>query len=184
VLDTLRYIRREHKEAYENLQKILQVSDLVKFAKWIPTPDESERSLKEAYNFVNDTTALAIENEQEKFARAQSELLRKLRWAKIQQHQIKGIDGLNLDDIENELNKGARFVTFTCCISVIVTTFTLNSGIYFIRPNEKPIKKSWAFLIISALFGWWGIPWGPLLTINAIKHAVSGKDVSTMVMNG
>jgi hypothetical protein len=55
ILETLRYIRREHKEAYEQLQKILQVSDLVKFAKWIPTSDESEKSLKDAYAFVEQT---------------------------------------------------------------------------------------------------------------------------------
>jgi hypothetical protein len=55
VLDTLRYMRREQKEVYEKLQAMLQISDLVKFAKWKPTPDESEKSLKDAYVFVEQT---------------------------------------------------------------------------------------------------------------------------------
>jgi hypothetical protein len=55
VLETLRYMRREQKEVFEKLQSMLQVSDLVKFAKWKPTPDESEKSLKDAYIFVEQT---------------------------------------------------------------------------------------------------------------------------------
>jgi len=37
------------------LQQILQLADLVKFAKWNPLPDEHELSLKNAYLFVNQT---------------------------------------------------------------------------------------------------------------------------------
>jgi len=55
ILDTLRYMRREKKETYEKLQNILRTSDLVKFAKWQPLPDESEKSLKDAFVFVEKT---------------------------------------------------------------------------------------------------------------------------------
>jgi len=55
ILDTLRYMRREKKEAYEKLQNMLRISDLVKFAKWKPLPDESEQSLRDAFVFVEQT---------------------------------------------------------------------------------------------------------------------------------
>lgn len=43
------------KELYENLRKMLQLADLVKFAKWHTTPDENESALTTAYEFVNST---------------------------------------------------------------------------------------------------------------------------------
>lgn len=39
----------------ENLKQILGVADLVKFAKYIPMPDENDLSLMNAYFFVNQT---------------------------------------------------------------------------------------------------------------------------------
>jgi hypothetical protein len=43
------------KALYEKLRKMLQLADLVKFAKWHTTPDENERALTTAYEFVNET---------------------------------------------------------------------------------------------------------------------------------
>jgi len=45
----------EQKEQYQKLEKMLRLADLVKFAKWQPTPDENEISLLAAYNFVRET---------------------------------------------------------------------------------------------------------------------------------
>lgn len=43
------------KALYEKLSKMLQLADLVKFAKWHTTPDENEQSLITAYEFVKET---------------------------------------------------------------------------------------------------------------------------------
>lgn len=43
------------KELYDKLSKMLQLADLVKFAKWTTTPDENESALITAYEFVNQT---------------------------------------------------------------------------------------------------------------------------------
>ena len=43
------------KELYEKLRKMLQIADLVKFAKWHTTPDENESALSTAYEFVQST---------------------------------------------------------------------------------------------------------------------------------
>ena len=43
------------KELFSNLSQMLQLADLVKFAKWHTTPDENEQGLKTAYEFVNNT---------------------------------------------------------------------------------------------------------------------------------
>lgn len=43
------------KDLYTKLAKMLQLADLVKFAKWHTTPDENESALTTAYDFVNET---------------------------------------------------------------------------------------------------------------------------------
>jgi hypothetical protein len=55
ILDRLIQLRKEQKDAYIGLKQMLQLADLVKFAKWNPTPDEHELSLRNAYLFINLT---------------------------------------------------------------------------------------------------------------------------------
>ena len=43
------------KELFAKLAKMLQLADLVKFAKWHTTPDENEQALSTAYEFVQET---------------------------------------------------------------------------------------------------------------------------------
>jgi len=43
------------KDLYTRLSNMLQLADLVKFAKWHTTPDENEQGLLTAYDFVNET---------------------------------------------------------------------------------------------------------------------------------
>ena len=44
------------KDLFAKLSKMLQLADLVKFAKWHNTPDENEQSLTTAYEFVKQTS--------------------------------------------------------------------------------------------------------------------------------
>ena len=50
------------KDLYMRLKSMLQLEDLVKFAKWHTTPDENEQALTTAYDFVNETKI--VENEE------------------------------------------------------------------------------------------------------------------------
>ena len=56
TLRAMRSLLSDKKELYEQLRKMLQLADLVKFAKWTTTPDENELSLRSAYTFVKETT--------------------------------------------------------------------------------------------------------------------------------
>ncbi len=55
IFEHLHHLKFENKEAYMQLQSILRLADLVKFAKWQPAPDENEQSLYNAYSFVGKT---------------------------------------------------------------------------------------------------------------------------------
>lgn len=61
ILREMKIRLQDNRELYNQLQKMLQLADLVKFAKWRTTPDENELSLKIAYNFVHQTTPIAQE---------------------------------------------------------------------------------------------------------------------------
>ena len=50
------------KELFSKLSKMLQLADLVTFAKWHATPDENEQALTTAYEFVNSTKIVEPEN--------------------------------------------------------------------------------------------------------------------------
>ncbi len=98
--------------------------------------------------------------------------------------QIKNIEGLSTDDINRELRNGAKFVVFQYCFSIIVMTFKRGSDIYFIKAGESTIKHSIGFTLITLLFGWWGIPWGPIYTIGALFSNLSGgKDITKEILN-
>ena len=56
TLRALQPVMTEQKDLFQSLKQMLQLADLVKFAKWTTTPDENERSLRTAYDFVKETT--------------------------------------------------------------------------------------------------------------------------------
>lgn len=97
--------------------------------------------------------------------------------------KIRNIDGLSADDLQEEVNNGARFIYFAFTISLLVVTFKRTSGVYLIRPRENVLKKGTPFTILSLLFGWWGIPYGPRYTLESIRtNMKGGKNVTDEVM--
>jgi len=54
ILDIMKKVS-EADSAYKNLEQVLHLSDLVKFAKFKPLPDENDLSLVNSYLFVNQT---------------------------------------------------------------------------------------------------------------------------------
>ncbi len=98
--------------------------------------------------------------------------------------KIQGIEGLSQSEIDFELQRGAKFVLFQYCVSVVVLTFKRPSDIYFVRSNESATVKSLPFTLLSLVAGWWGIPWGPIYTIQSVYNNLNGgKDVTQQVRN-
>jgi hypothetical protein len=98
--------------------------------------------------------------------------------------KIRGIEGMKHGELEFELQRGAKFVLFQYCISVVVLTFRRPSDIYFLRQGENALIKGLPFKLLSLVTGWWGIPWGPIYTIQSIyNNSRGGKDVTLEVVN-
>ncbi len=98
--------------------------------------------------------------------------------------KIRGIESMKQGELEFEIQRGAKFVLFQYCISVIVLTFRRASDIYFLRQGENAALKGLPFTFLSLVAGWWGIPWGPIYTIQSVyNNSRGGKDVTQSVVN-
>ena len=96
---------------------------------------------------------------------------------------IVGIDRMSLQQVEQEVQAGAKFVMFQYCISIVLMTFKRPSSIYFVRVDDSVVSKSLGFSALTFLLGWWGIPWGPIYTVGSLVTNIrGGKDVTAEVM--
>lgn len=97
---------------------------------------------------------------------------------------IKNTEGLSTDQINDELQKGAKFIIFSYTISVIVITSRRTSDIYFIKADKPSSKYSWKYSLLTLFFGWWGIPFGPIFSlVSFYKNFTGGKDITQEVLN-
>lgn len=97
--------------------------------------------------------------------------------------KIKGLDGLTPQVLEFELNRGGKFVFFYYTISIVILTFRRTSPIYLMRAGEGRIGKALPFTFLTLVLGWWGIPWGPIYTIQSlVANFRGGKDVTAEVV--
>ncbi len=97
--------------------------------------------------------------------------------------KIIGIEGLTVDELNQELELGAKFVIFEYCISVLIVTFKRPTDIYFIKAHEGAMSKSLGFTMMSLFLGWWGFPWGPIYTVSSVATNLGGgRDVTDEVV--
>lgn len=94
----------------------------------------------------------------------------------------KEYEALSDAEIQYILADGGRFVVFTYTISLILVTFRQSSSVFLLRRGEWPIKHGWPYLLISLILGWWGIPWGPIYTIQSIFYAFAAKNVTAEIL--
>ncbi|MEO0535956.1 MAG: hypothetical protein AAF215_19035 [Cyanobacteria bacterium P01_A01_bin.123] len=98
--------------------------------------------------------------------------------------KIQGLEDITNHELSMEIQNGGKFVIFQYCISVVLLTFKRSSDIYFIRADESPGKQALPFTLISIFLGWWGIPWGPIYTIQSLHtNFTGGKDVTQPVLS-
>ena len=76
-----------------------------------------------------------------------------------------------------------RYVIYQYCISIVILTFKRSSGIKVIEPGKSAAVAGLPYTLISLVAGWWGIPWGPVYTIQSIyRNLRGGIDVTDYVV--
>ena len=93
--------------------------------------------------------------------------------------KIAGAEGMPLDQLNFEIQRGAKLVHYMYCVSLLVITFRRNSPVYLIRAGESRVAKGLPWTLLTLLLGWWGIPWGPIYSIQSlITNFKGGKDIT------
>ncbi len=96
---------------------------------------------------------------------------------------IRGIKGMTPEQLRFEVQRGARFVLFQYCISALVVTFRRPSDVYLVRADENAAVKGLPFTLLTLLLGWWGIPWGPIWTVQSlVTNLRGGKNVTATII--
>ncbi len=76
---------------------------------------------------------------------------------------------MSVNQLYQSLNGGGKIVIYGYCVSILAITFRLLSSPHFVKPNERLSKYRLGYNIRSLILGWWGLPWGPISTIDMIK---------------
>ncbi len=93
--------------------------------------------------------------------------------------KIVGIEGMSPDQVQFEIQRGAKLIWYQYCISILVITFRRSSDAYFLRAGESAVSKGLPWTLLSLVAGWWGIPWGPIFTIQSlVTNFQGGKDLT------
>jgi hypothetical protein len=93
--------------------------------------------------------------------------------------KILGIEGMSPDQLRFEIQRGAKLVCYQYCVSVVVITFRRSTDVYYVPAGESPVTKGLPWTLLSLVGGWWGIPWGPIYTVQSlVTNFKGGKDVT------
>jgi hypothetical protein len=96
--------------------------------------------------------------------------------------KIIGIEGMTPQQINEAISNGGRFVIYRYCISALVITFRRSSDIYFVKPGQNRVLKGMEWTLMTFFLGWWGLPWGPIYSIQSLGTNLSGgKDVTDQI---
>jgi hypothetical protein len=95
---------------------------------------------------------------------------------------IVGAEGLSLEELAEEIERGGRLVVYYSCVSVGFVTFLQPSRIHLVRAGRSALLGGLGYTLASLLLGWWGFPWGFLYTPYAIvTNLRGGKDVTATI---
>lgn len=97
---------------------------------------------------------------------------------------IKGVEGLSVGEVQDQVRQGAKFVVFGYCMSFLIITLKRSSDVTFIRAGQSAFVAGLPYTLLSLFIGWWGFPWGLVYTpMVVIQNLSGGKDVTLEVMS-
>lgn len=96
--------------------------------------------------------------------------------------EIQGIEGMSPDQLRFEIQRGAKLICYHYCISIFVMSFRRSSPVYYIPAGESARSKGVPWILLTLVAGWWGIPWGPIFSIQSlIVNFKGGKDLTAEI---
>ncbi len=101
---------------------------------------------------------------------------------------IVGAEGWTEQQILTEIGRGGKLVAYMYTFSFVIMTIKRVSAVRLIPAGSSAAVSSWPYVLITFLVGWWGIPWGPVYTIQSIWRNLRGgidvTDQSVILVEG
>jgi hypothetical protein len=72
-----------------------------------------------------------------------------------------------------------ELVRYTVACSILILTAKQASPL-MIADKDDTTKLAAIYTLISLVFGWWGIPWGPIYTVQAVYNNLRGGTRQTI----
>lgn len=82
--------------------------------------------------------------------------------------------GYNRDALLLALESGAIVVRYPYVISAVLASFELESQAVLIERPARRYTGAIRYLLLTLVFGWWGVPWGPIMTARALWCLLQG----------
>ncbi len=96
---------------------------------------------------------------------------------------IKGIEGLSVADVHQQVRQGAKFVTYGYCVSLLIVTLRRTSDVHFVKAGDSAVAGGIPYILLSLLLGWWGFPWGLIYTpMVVVQNLGGGTDVTGHIL--
>lgn len=97
--------------------------------------------------------------------------------------KVVGTEGYTPESLREEVARGGKFVIYSYNFSLVILSFKRPSNIHFVPAGKSRVKAGLPFTAIAFVFGWWGIPWGIIYTIQSLHTNFSGgKDVTDPIL--
>ena len=85
-------------------------------------------------------------------------------------------------EAEESARVAPRLVIFQYCISIGVLSFKRSSGVKVVHPGQSALLAGLPYTLASLVAGWWGLPWGPIWTLQTVARNLGGGiDVTDVV---
>ncbi len=98
--------------------------------------------------------------------------------------RILGTARLSAQEVRDKVNEGWRFLQFEETRSFVIFTQRKYTDIYFVPPYESHLGYAKKHILITALFGWWGIPWGLVGTpMSILRNFRGGRNMTHEVVS-
>jgi hypothetical protein len=92
---------------------------------------------------------------------------------------IPGLSDPRRAAFEVEVRAGGRLIIYQWAASAVLVSFKRPSEIKLVKRGQNAVLAGLPYSLASLLFGWWGIPWGPIYTISSIwRNTRGGHDVT------
>jgi hypothetical protein len=86
---------------------------------------------------------------------------------------------MSSEQLRFELQRGAKIVCYQYCVSLWVITFGRSALADYAPAGESRVAKGLPWTLLTLVLGWWGIPWGPIFTVQSLmRNFKGGKDLS------